>query len=1079
MDKKLINFTIDGKDYKGYEGETILDVARRNNLFIPTLCENENLNPQTSCFLCIAKIKNARSLQPTCATKIFEGMEVTLTSKEIEETRKSNLELLLSNHFADCYAPCKLACPANVDVQGYIALGKRKQFKEAIKLIKESIPMPVTIGRVCPRPCEDACRRNFIDKPVAIDDIKRFIADKDLFSDSPYKPQIKNKTGKKIAVIGSGPAGLSCAYYSKLNGHEVDIFEKMPKPGGMLRYGIPSYRLDKDVLDKEINHILSLGININYNKTFGKDFTYKDLFNKGYDAIFIAIGAQKGSSLGVEGTNLKNVISAVDFLRDAQFNKYDQLTGTVFVIGGGNTAIDAARTSLRLGAKKVIIAYRRTEHEMPANKEEIEEAKEEGIEIRELINPTKYIGNEILEKVQFIKMKLGDPDESGRRRPIPIVGSEFEEEADYVIEAIGQKIDTNGLEDFEKQRKGWIITDPQTFETSIKGVFSGGDCTIGPDIVVTALAHGRKAAYSINQYLKTGKTKAEDRLKFYIRRDDFREITEKDYEGYKKIERNKVHKLDPEKRKYSFNEFNYGFTEEDFEKEVERCLQCGCQDLNECQLREYSYVYNVDKTLFFGEHKEIPFDDSHPYILKEHNKCINCGKCIEICKETTGLSIWGFYGRGFTTTVTTKWNIPLNETNCVSCGKCIEVCPVGALTEKQISLPMGPFTNKVQNTICSGCSELCSINIEYKGELPVKVSSKNILCSIGKFNWENPYLNAKISLNKENGNYFTQTINSKMEKIKNEENLIFVNPFFPIETYYSISEYFSNSMITSFEIIKDIEIIKLLLNNNINLLNTDKSLLEKFNNYIIFDKISDKENSVFYYNLFKKGGNFYVNLDDLKDKHYKNATFYNINNLDINNIELDKYILILNPTNILDLIKKYNSNNKIQKSIHENLIENIKKFKNYFLLYKYPNYLFLLNLILNKSSNNFNKIKFKNIILINENILNLKLQSIYNFDNIFRFEYFDNNFPLDHYLTLEGTLLSNNLEPMTLKPFRKPFVNYNFLNKSKVLIDNNFINKLKHEITSKDFNNKINEVNSTIKDQLKILDKVFEEAKLY
>lgn len=1078
MNKKLINFKIDGKEYAGYEGETILDVARRNNIFIPTLCEDKNLNPQTSCFLCIADLKNAKSLQPTCATKIFDGLEVTLTSKEIVETRKSNLELLLSNHFADCYAPCKLACPANVDVQGYIALGKRKQFKEAIKLIKESIPMPVTIGRVCPRPCEDACRRNYIDKPVAIDDIKRYIADKDIFSDNPYKPEMKKNTGKKIAIIGSGPAGLSCAYYSRINGHQVDIYERMPKPGGMLRYGIPSYRLDKNVLDKEINLILSLGINIYYNKTFGKDFTYKDLFDKGYDAIFIAIGAQKGSSLKTEGTHLKNVISAVDFLRDVQFNKYDQLTGTVYVIGGGNTAIDAARTSLRLGAKKVIIAYRRTEHEMPANKEEIEEAKEEGIEIRTLVNPTRYIGNGNLEKIEFIKMELGEPDNSGRRRPIPVVGSEFIEDADYVIEAIGQKIDTAGLEEFEKEKKGWIIVNPETFETSIKGVFSGGDCVVGPDIVVTALAHGRKAAYSIDQYLKTGETKAEDRLKFYIRRDDFRDITEKDYQGFEKIERNQVHKLEPEKRKNSFKEFNYGFTEDDFEREVDRCLECGCQDVNECKLREYSYTYNVDKTLFFGEHKEIPYDDSHPYILKEHNKCINCGKCIEVCKEITGLSIWGFYGRGFTTKVTTKWNIPLNETYCVSCGNCISVCPVGALTEKQISLPMGPFKNEKVSTVCTGCGELCDIDIEFKGELPVKVVSDKTLCYIGKFSWENQYINSKINLDKKSGNYFSETINNKIKDIKESKNLLFLNPFYPIEYYESLKKYFINSKFLSFEIIKDVNILNIFVQNNIDLLNTDKSIVNKFNNFVIFDKISDNENAVFYYNLFKKGCNFYVNKEELNHKHYKEAHFIDISQIDFNSFNYNDSLLILNPSNISDFIIKDNKDRK-KESIHNLIIKNLTSFKNHLIIYKYPNYLYLLDFILKQDPDFLNQVEYNNIILFNEKINNLKIQSIFNFNNIIRFEYFDNKFPIDHFFTFNGHIVSNDLKIKKLNPFRNSFVSYDFFNISKSSINEKLINNLINSIKAEQFVAKLEIFNNYINKNLETILSSFEETKIY
>ncbi|RJQ31939.1 MAG: FAD-binding protein, partial [Actinobacteria bacterium] len=296
----LITLEIDGKSQQVQKGTTILDAAKKSGINIPTLCHDERILPYGSCRVCLVEVEGARGPLTACSAEVAEGMKVTTNSEVIKELRKLSIELLLSNHWADCIAPCRLTCPAGTDAQGYIGLINQKRYSEAVKLIKETNPLPSTIGRICTRPCEDVCRRNLVEDNISICWLKRFVGDYDLNSDTPYVPEVAPDTGHKIAVIGAGPSGLSAAFFLRLQGHQVTIFEKLPKPGGMFRYGMPAYRLPKDILDKEVKRITDLGVEINYNTSLGKDFSLDDLFSQGYEAVFAGIGQQKSSAMRVE-----------------------------------------------------------------------------------------------------------------------------------------------------------------------------------------------------------------------------------------------------------------------------------------------------------------------------------------------------------------------------------------------------------------------------------------------------------------------------------------------------------------------------------------------------------------------------------------------------------------------------------------------------------------------------------------------------------------------------------------------------------------------------------------------------------
>ncbi|HKK68619.1 MAG TPA: 2Fe-2S iron-sulfur cluster-binding protein, partial [Bacteroidales bacterium] len=337
MNKNKINVILNGETVQGMPGETILELATRNGIHVPTLCYDKRLKPYSSCFVCVVEIEG-RGTQPSCSTEIAEGMQINTDNDTVFKARKTALDLLLSNHYADCVAPCKETCPAGVDVQGYISLIEKKQFNDATALIKEDNPFPAVCGRICVRPCEAACRRNLLDENagVGIDYLKRFAADKDLLEGEHYKPEVAPSTGKKVAIIGGGPGGLSAAFWLQQKGHQADVFEANPHAGGWLRYGIPEYRLPNDLLDKEVETITELGTNLFLDKRLGKNLSYKEL-EQDYDATILTIGSQRGTLLRAKGEEADGVYSGIDFLRNMEMTgqKYDFSGKTIVTVGGG------------------------------------------------------------------------------------------------------------------------------------------------------------------------------------------------------------------------------------------------------------------------------------------------------------------------------------------------------------------------------------------------------------------------------------------------------------------------------------------------------------------------------------------------------------------------------------------------------------------------------------------------------------------------------------------------------------------------------------------------------------------------
>ena len=478
-------------------------------------------------------------------------------------------------------APCKAYCPTHISVQGYVALIAQGQFKEALKLIKQDNPFPIVCGRVCNHPCETECMRGKVDDPIDIMHLKRFVADLDLNSETRYIPEKKPAKGQKVAVVGAGPSGLTCAYYLAIEGYDVDVFEALPVAGGWLSVGIPEYRLPKDVLNAEIQVIKDLGVKIHLNTRVGKDISF-DKLKSDYNAVFIGCGTMKSSKLNIPGEDMQGVVHGVDYLMKVNLGEKVNLGDRVAVVGGGNVAMDAVRTAVRMGSKNVFVLYRRTRAEMPASPEEIEEALEEGIEMKFLVAPKRVVGKDgKVTGIECTRMELGEPDASGRRRPVEIKGSEFIIECDAIVPAIGQEADLSFLtEGSGVSINKWnnVDFDPVTYATNVPGVFTGGDVSTGPQTVVKAVFSGKEAAKSIDLYLQGKDIKAgreKDWTQYLANKADLTNVP--------KVPREKYPHLDPNVRKSNFDEVGIGFSEAQAIAEASRCLSCGiCSECYRC-----------------------------------------------------------------------------------------------------------------------------------------------------------------------------------------------------------------------------------------------------------------------------------------------------------------------------------------------------------------------------------------------------------------------------------------------------------------------------------------------------------------
>ncbi len=671
----VINITIDGKKVSGNAGDTILKIATANGIEIPTLCFAENVKLYGACGVCVVEAEGMPKLMRACATTASDGMVIHTDTPRVKQSRKIAFELLMSDHEGDCQGPCKLNCPAGTSCQEYvkqIALGNEK---EAVKIIKDKLPLPSSIGRICPHPCEKACRRRMVEEPISIAHLKYYASDLDLFSSDKYMPELSPDTGKKVAIIGGGPGGLTAAYFLRKHGHEVTIYDAMPKMGGMLRYGIPEYRLPKAILDKEIESIAEMNVKMVNNTKIGKDITLDELKSK-FDAVLIAIGAWKSTKIGCTGEDTDGVFGGIDFLREVALGNKPAIGKNVVVVGGGNTAMDACRTAVRLGAENVYVVYRRTRAEMPAEDIEYTEACEEGVQFKFLRNPDEIISeNGKVKAVKLQVMELGAPDAGGRRSPVAVEGQFETIEVDSVISAIGQKVDAKGFEGIELNSRGIIAADEASFRTSVDGVFAVGDATNrGASIAIAAIGEANKAAEVIDSYL------AGDTVPYvapYVSKTD---PTPDKFADREKQPRVKMPTRPAEERKHDFKEVNLGLSREEAMKEAKRCLECGCHDYADCKLIKYAnMVEGLDPARLCGAIHNSFKEEKLVVIERNQGKCILCGLCVRVCDEVEGKGILGLVDRGFKTVIKPEFNKPETIADCINCKKCATMCPTGAL----------------------------------------------------------------------------------------------------------------------------------------------------------------------------------------------------------------------------------------------------------------------------------------------------------------------------------------------------------------------------------------------------------------
>lgn len=575
----MLNSEIDGiiKQEDGFS----IQVTKKPRYVIPEAC--------TGCQDCEIVCPEVRNDDYNAN---LAGRKVAYIPFSLANPRIANIER------NDTSAPCINECPGGVKPYGYISLVRNGQYEDAMNLHLEDIPLPGSLGRACYAPCQNACTRSGLEAAVDIRRIKRFFAE-DFYKKFPQAPEknIENKSGKKVAVIGSGPAGLTAAYHLALKGHSVVIFEAAAHAGGMLMLTLPEYRLPKHVVNRDVQNITALGVEIKINSKIENLVALKE---QGFDAVFVSVGTHESSSMRLDGSKLENIVGCLDFLREANVGEKPDLKGKkVMVIGGGNTAIDAARTSLRLGASKVTVVYRRSREEMPCFAPEIKEAEDEGVEILILRNPVKFIGeNGKLSKVKLIKMELTTPDESGRRKPVPVDGSEYDMEIDYVVEAIGLQPSTSIFgNQISLKKNGNIQVNEKTMQTSLPYIFAGGDSVSGSSTIIEAAGQGKKAAFYMDKFLaglNPEQFEDGDKLPAVDKKPILNGYKGGIVPGIHGRERN------PNERIHDFEEVEFTYSEEEVKQASNRCLDCSnCRECHQCV--NICPAYAID----FSQKKEV------------------------------------------------------------------------------------------------------------------------------------------------------------------------------------------------------------------------------------------------------------------------------------------------------------------------------------------------------------------------------------------------------------------------------------------------------------------------------------------
>jgi len=607
---------------------------------------------------------NKEGLTPACRQL---GEDVRRTVEENREIFESHIQTHTCPT-GDCPmltpAPCQMACPAGIDIPTYIMLIGQGRYAEAIEVIRKDNPFPWVCGLVCTHPCEFMCVRGRMDSSISIMDLKGFAAEKAMSAREYTNPEKMPDTGRKVCVIGAGPGGLTAAYYLALEGYQVSVIEALPVAGGMMMVGIPRYRLPREVIDREVNMIEDLGVELRLNTRLGVDLTVQDLEAEGFEAFLLAVGAHGSYKLMIAGEDdYPQVLSAVDYLRRVSLGDHRMPGRRVAVVGGGNVALDAARTSLRLGCEEVSILYRRTHDQMPAHEEEVVEAEEEGVQFSYLTIPKEIVGeNGRLTGIVCMRAELSEPDDSGRQRPVPVEGSEHLLSVDAVIPAIGQEVVSEGLDDFSGvswTRRNTLRVNTVSMQTHQAGVFAVGDAVTGPATVVEAIAGGKKAAYAIHRYFEEIPQPELPPVPVRRKRTEYCHVPASLKMDLKRPE---MALLGNERRRITFQQVRLGLADTQAQNEARRCLRC--------------------------------------------DVCIRCGRCVEICRDKMGIEALKLGYIDFDNPGPT--DLKITAERCIACGACATNCPTEAMQmtdtdgERVLSL-CGTVLNRLKLEYCEIC----------------------------------------------------------------------------------------------------------------------------------------------------------------------------------------------------------------------------------------------------------------------------------------------------------------------------------------------------------------------------------------
>ena len=718
--KTSVRLTIDDTSVKAASGETVLSAARRAGIDIPALCHEEGMAAWGACRLCLIEVEGLDKLQAACTTQVADGLVVRTNTARTRAKRASYLRMYLSDHNSYCEAPCKDACPAHIDIPAYIKQIEDGDFAAAAATVRKEMPFPGILGRICPRYCEPVCRRGEVDEPIAICALHRAAGDH-----APAALVSAHPSGHRVAVIGAGPAGLSCAWYLTAAGHEVTIYDKAEKPGGMLRYTIPEFRLPESDLDAELQPLWDAGVRFVENVALGVDINPYGLLQAGFDAVFVGVGAWQTMPSRIPGHEA--MLDALRLLRDVGEGKKPALSGTVVVLGDGAVAFDAARVAVRQGAQSVVLVSRHAADDVEAGQRELAAARAEGVQI-EALTEAKRVKLRKGGKPTALECVRLEADASGKL--VEAKGSRFELKADVVISALSFATDL-GEGDDELTLSAWntLEANHYTGRTKSEGVFAAGDAVTGAKSAIHALAGGKRAAFSIDAWLRgVDLPELEAKLALYAGLPYLEQLADAPQLGelgQRLAERSPVWlkmgiaadraaratmpTLAAAKRTTSFEEVERGLKKKAAQAEATRCLQCTCPSLGECDLQRLGVEYEITSNELVrpsSRVRSITPRYEHPFIRRDMNRCISCGRCVRVCRDVAGPACYDFRGRGFLMEVDTPYGESLQLAKCITCGRCVSSCPTGALTFNEREL-RSYRVDESRCIMCHTCVDVC------------------------------------------------------------------------------------------------------------------------------------------------------------------------------------------------------------------------------------------------------------------------------------------------------------------------------------------------------------------------------------